>query len=100
MCCQNENMSERIKIWSPNEEVGQHMADWWESKREDAVTDSRVAGNLAVSHSLFPLAFPANLPHADPLPHSSARFRCIQTYFHFGYFNQHFPNFNKIKIRN
>ena len=81
-------------------QVGQHVADRRESKREDAVTDSRVSRYPAVSHSIFPLAFPANPPCADPLPHSSARFRCVQTYFHFGYFNQHFPNFNKIKILN
>ena len=35
--------SKRIKIWLCNEQVGQHMVDWWENKLQDAVHAVRTA---------------------------------------------------------
>ena len=98
----------KMKIGLNASKSGRRMRKWvstWQiggkSKREDAVTDSRVAGNPAVSHSIFPLAFLPIRRVLTNLPHSPTRFQCVQTVFTLATnFNQHFPNLNKIKILN
>ena len=63
ICRKMEKWSKCIKIWLCNEQVGQHVVDWWENKLQDAV-HAAAAGSWFSHHSTmcWPTDFDAFRP--------------------------------------